>query len=188
MGTAEAFFPPRSILPNSLTLIRLVLAVLLPFLPPDMWWPIFVVAFATEFLDGFLSRALSAGSEFGRIADPIADKAFVFALLVVLLLDDRLPLVHLVLIGIRDEAVLLGALAVLARGGARGLLCLKPSAVGKTATVFQFVYIGWLLREGPPPIWLLSLVTGASLIAGLDYVVRHRDLVAPGRPSGRGAA
>ncbi|MDH3732280.1 MAG: CDP-alcohol phosphatidyltransferase family protein [Gemmatimonadota bacterium] len=174
MTKPGSFFPARSIVPNALTIIRLVLAVLLPFVEHELWWPIFLVALATEFLDGFLARVLNARSDFGRVLDPIADKAFVFSLLLILLLGDRLPLWHLVLIGLRDEIVLLGALTVWIRRDLREVLAFSPRWTGKTATVFQFLYLGWLLRAGTPPAWALALTAGVSLLAGLDYVVRYR--------------
>jgi len=174
----RAFFPLRSVLPTSLTLLRLGLAIALPFLDPNLWWRVFLIAVATEFLDGFLARMLRAKSEFGRIADPIADKAFVFTLVVLLVVHGRLPLLHLLAIGLRDEIVLLGSLTILAFGNRSELLRLKPSWVGKTATVFQFLYLGWILRAGTPPSWMLALTALTSLLAGLDYVIRYRKQLA----------
>jgi CDP-diacylglycerol--glycerol-3-phosphate 3-phosphatidyltransferase len=75
-------------LPNALTLLRLVLA---PVVAWAVWraadggdraWAIaafclFVVAALTDLFDGMAARAFNAGSKFGRIIDPIADKALV---------------------------------------------------------------------------------------------------------------
>jgi cardiolipin synthase len=165
----------RSLLPNALTIVRLLLAVLLPFQEPHLWWWFFVVACVTEFLDGFLSRVLDARSDFGRMIDPIADKAFVLSLVLVLLFAGLLPLLHLLLVALRDILVVLGALAVFAFGSRGELLRLKPRWAGKTATVLQFVFLGWLLRAGPPPPWLLGLTALVGLVAGFDYVARYRE-------------
>jgi CDP-diacylglycerol--glycerol-3-phosphate 3-phosphatidyltransferase len=167
----------RSLIPNGLTVVRLILAILLPFQEPHLWWWFFVVACATEFLDGFLSRVLDARSDFGRISDPIADKAFVLSLVLVLLFNGLLPLLHLLLIALRDVVVVLGSFAILAFGRRGDVLRLKPRWVGKTATVFQFVFLGWLLRAGPPPQWLLGLTAVVGLVAGIDYVFEYRRAV-----------
>src|SRR5690349_12937880 len=79
--------------PNALTILRLVLA---PVIAVAVWlayavssetaqvplWPIlalglFVLAALTDLVDGIAARALNAESKFGRIIDPIADKALV---------------------------------------------------------------------------------------------------------------
>lgn len=176
----------RSLLPNALTVVRLVLAILLPFQPPEMWWWFFVVACLTEFLDGFLSRVLDARSDFGRITDPIADKAFVLSLVLVLLFNGRLPLLHLLLIALRDAIVALGALAILAFGRRADVLRLKPRWAGKTTTVLQFVFLGWLLRAGPPPAWLPGLTAVVGLVAGVDYVFDYRRQVGGKRDAAAG--
>jgi CDP-diacylglycerol--glycerol-3-phosphate 3-phosphatidyltransferase len=75
-------------LPNALTLLRLVLAPVVAWaiwsarLGEDKTWAIasavlFVIAALTDLFDGMAARAFHAESRFGRIIDPIADKALV---------------------------------------------------------------------------------------------------------------
>lgn len=75
-------------LPNALTLLRLVLAPVIAWavwssqLGDDKGWTIaaailFVIAALTDLFDGMAARAFNAESKFGRIIDPIADKALV---------------------------------------------------------------------------------------------------------------
>jgi len=90
MATAPA--PPRlSVLnlPNALTTSRLVLAVILFGCISAQWWPaglvVFVLAAATDWLDGYVARKMGLAGPFGRNFDPLVDKvlicgAFIFLL------------------------------------------------------------------------------------------------------------
>jgi CDP-diacylglycerol--glycerol-3-phosphate 3-phosphatidyltransferase len=102
-------------LPNALTLLRLVLAPVIAWavwrayaMPADAWtgWAalaalLFVVAALTDFFDGMIARALDAHSKFGRLIDPIADKALV-----------GLPLIAISVIAARAEWPLWQAVAL----------------------------------------------------------------------------
>jgi cardiolipin synthase len=81
----------RRSLPNVLTALRLAaapaIAVILSLSPGPLggWlaFTLFVAAAATDWLDGKLARAWNAQSAFGRMLDPIADKAMTLTALVV---------------------------------------------------------------------------------------------------------
>jgi phosphatidylglycerophosphate synthase len=84
--------PPRTsrslaTLPNLLTLTRLGLGIAFPLLPETWRLGAFLLATATEALDGALARLLQATSLFGQVLDPIADKVFVLSVLVTLAID-----------------------------------------------------------------------------------------------------
>ena len=78
-------------IPNLLTLFRLVL---IPFILIAYYWPsesrflwasgLFMLAAATDWLDGFLARKLNQTTDFGAFLDPVADKVTVAVALVVL--------------------------------------------------------------------------------------------------------
>ena len=78
-------------IPNLLTLFRLVL---IPFILIAYYWPsesrflwasgLFMLAAATDWLDGFLARKLNQTTAFGAFLDPVADKVTVAVALVVL--------------------------------------------------------------------------------------------------------
>src|SRR6187455_1371411 len=73
---------------------------------------IFGVAAATDFLDGYLARRWHVVSSFGKLADPIADKALVLGTLFMLCLTDGLPWWPLAVIFVREVAVTIGRLRV----------------------------------------------------------------------------
>src|SRR5262245_45214620 len=80
-------------LPNQLTALRFVLAIVLFVLisldsVPARWWlclVTFVVAAITDFLDGYLARKLNLGSTLGRNLDPLVDKILICGTFIFLL-------------------------------------------------------------------------------------------------------
>ncbi len=70
--------------PNALTILRILLVPVFAIafvMPGDVArivaFIVFVIAGVSDWLDGFAARKLNAGSEFGRMLDPIADKVLV---------------------------------------------------------------------------------------------------------------
>src|ERR1700728_1396277 len=81
-------------LPNALTVLRLLLVpvfVVAFVIPGDaarlIAFLVFVVASISDWLDGFAARKLKAGSDFGRMLDPIADKVLVAVALMMLVAE-----------------------------------------------------------------------------------------------------
>ncbi|MGP4018141.1 CDP-diacylglycerol--glycerol-3-phosphate 3-phosphatidyltransferase [Saccharopolyspora sp. 5N708] len=141
---------------------------------------VFAIASITDRIDGDLARKRGLVTDFGKVADPIADKALTGAALVGLsLLGDLGWWVTWVIIG-REVAVTLLRFWVIRHG------VIPASHGGKIKTLLQAIAIGlYLLPLGgwaDLPRWV---VTGAALIAtvgtGLDYVVRAVRLRAAGR-------
>src|SRR5579885_145123 len=81
-------------LPNALTIMRIVLVPIFAVafvMPGDVSrvvaFLVFVIAGVSDWLDGFAARKLNAGSEFGRMLDPIADKVLVAVALMMLVAE-----------------------------------------------------------------------------------------------------
>ena len=81
-------------LPNALTILRILLVPVFAVafvMPGDgaRWSPslVFVIAGISDWLDGFAARKLKAGSDFGRMLDPIADKVLVAVALMMLVAE-----------------------------------------------------------------------------------------------------
>jgi CDP-diacylglycerol--glycerol-3-phosphate 3-phosphatidyltransferase len=132
---------------------------------------VFTVASITDNLDGRLARKLGLVTDFGKIADPIADKALIGAALVGLSLLGELPWWVTVVIATREVGVTLLRFWVIRYG------VIPASQGGKWKTLTQIVAIGLFLLPLPPAADVVSwLVMGVALVltvvTGLDYVFR----------------
>ena len=132
---------------------------------------VFVVASLTDFVDGDLARRRGLVTDFGAIADPIADKALIGAALVGLSLLDELPWWVTVVILAREIGVTLLRFWVIRHG------VIPASRGGKLKTLLQGLAIG--LYVLPLQGWLHDVAVvmmGAAfvvtVVTGVDYLLR----------------
>jgi CDP-diacylglycerol---glycerol-3-phosphate 3-phosphatidyltransferase len=175
---------------NGLTVVRLLLVpVFVVFLveaghPASTGWRLaalaaFGVASLTDLLDGRLARSRGLVTDFGKIADPIADKALTGAALISLSALGELPGWVTALILAREIGVTALRFAVIRRG------VIAASAGGKLKTLLQIAAICLYLLPPSlsPPALVREIVMGAALVVtlvtGVDYVVRAVRLSRP---------
>lgn len=105
---------------------------------------IFIVAAATDYLDGYLARKMKLESNFGAFLDPVADKALVAASLVVLVNLHRTFMFAAIIIIVREIAIsaLREWMAQLGEGKS-----VAVAYVGKLKTASQMGAIGFLLLD-----------------------------------------
>lgn len=167
------------VLPNLLTALRLLaMPVIVWFLHDDAgtngsgrWWALgfFLVASATDFLDGHLARRWKVVSAFGKLADPIADKVLVLAVLTALVVVDDLPWWPVAILAFREIAVTLGRLAV------AGHVVIAASTGGKLKTTLQTAAITFFMWPPSPPLldtiawWCLLAAVLVALVSGFEY-------------------
>lgn len=123
-------------IPNLISFARLLGVPLLVWLGftglADAWlFAVFVVSGVTDWLDGYLARKLNAFSELGAKLDPIADRLYILAALVVLLVRELVP-VWVVLVVVARDLFMAGLLAVM-RG--RGFGPPAVHYIGKAGTM-----------------------------------------------------
>ena len=176
-GTANAAPAPGLInVANALTVLRLCLVpVFIVFLLAggDGWriaaCVIFGLASATDFLDGELARRRGLITDFGKIADPIADKALTGSALVVLSALGELPWWVTGVILFRELAVTGLRFWVISHG------VIAASRGGKAKTLLQVIAIALYILPGPFGV-VRELVMAAALVVtvltGADYAVR----------------
>jgi cardiolipin synthase (CMP-forming) len=141
-------------LPNLITWLRIILIPLLIgiFYFPDSWLSpggknlaacgVFVVAALSDWLDGYLARALNQTSAFGAFLDPVADKLIVAAALIVLLQLERVePVIALIIIG-REIAISALREWMASIGKSKSV---AVAFVGKVKTASQMIAIPLLL-------------------------------------------
>lgn len=141
---------------------------------------VFTVASVTDNLDGWLARKLGLVTDFGKIADPIADKALIGGALVGLSVLGDLPWWVTIVIAVREIGITLLRFWVIKYG------VIAASLGGKWKTLLQIVGIGLFVLPLPhfvdPGRWLiLGAAIALTVVTGVDYVVRAIRLRARGR-------
>jgi len=176
---------------NALTVLRLVLVPVFVacLLAGGTGWRVaafvvFAVASVTDLLDGRLARSRGLITDFGKIADPIADKALTGAALVTLSALGELAWWVTVVILAREISVTLLRFWVIRRG------VIAASRGGKLKTLLQVVAIALYVLPGPPAAVrevVMAAAVAVTVVTGIDYGVRavrlHRR-----PPAGAGAA
>ncbi|MGH3171909.1 MAG: CDP-diacylglycerol--glycerol-3-phosphate 3-phosphatidyltransferase [Trebonia sp.] len=164
---------------NILTIVRILLVpvFVLCLLAGGTAWrlaalAVFCVASLTDLVDGMLARRRNLVTDFGKIADPIADKALTGAALITLSALGELSGVVTGLILFREVGVTVLRFAVISRG------VIAASQGGKLKTLLQIAAICLYLLPASlsPPAIIREIVMGAALVVtlvtGADYVVR----------------
>lgn len=164
---------------NLLTMLRLVLvpgfvALMLAEGGHDpAWrsfaWAAFSVAMITDLFDGHLARTYNLVTDFGKIADPIADKAIMGAALICLSALGDLPWwVTIVILGRELGITLLRFLVIrygvipASRGGK-----LKTLSQGIAVGMYILALTGWLATAR---FWVMAVAVVLTVATGLDYV------------------
>jgi CDP-diacylglycerol---glycerol-3-phosphate 3-phosphatidyltransferase len=169
---------------NALTVARICLVpvFVVCLAAGGTWWRLaalaaFGAASLTDLLDGELARRRGLVTDFGKIADPIADKALTGAALITLSVIGELPVWVTALILFRELGITALRFAVIRRG------VIAASQGGKLKTLLQIIAI--CLYVLPPsfglPALIKEVVMGAALVVtlvtGVDYVVRAVRLI-----------
>jgi CDP-diacylglycerol--glycerol-3-phosphate 3-phosphatidyltransferase len=162
-------------IPNALTILRLALIPIFVALvlasDGGHSWPaavVFVAAGITDQIDGWLARRWHVESEFGKVADPLADRLMIDAAVLLLFFADRLPWAALLILA-RDVALISGYKLVVPRG-----YDFSVSFLGKLATWILYASIGFVLatHEGTEwPLVIFWIGFGLAVAAGVLYLV-----------------
>ncbi|MBI4969799.1 MAG: CDP-alcohol phosphatidyltransferase family protein [Rhodospirillales bacterium] len=182
-------------LPNLLTLARFLAVPITVGLMNDgrydgAFW-LFMAAGVTDALDGLLARLLKARTVIGSYLDPLADKALLVAVYVMLGYHDHLPDWLVITVVSRDLLIVGGALVIHL---ATGRLRMEPLMVSKVNTVAQIVLAALVLADLGHNARLdgvvlingaCALVTLTTLASGLAYVVIWGRRVAGNGEAGR---
>ena len=172
---------------NLLTVVRLLLVPIFLWLlfTDGTWWRVaallvFAVASFTDRVDGQLARSRNLVTDFGKIADPIADKALTGSALVGLSLLGNLWWWVTIVILVREVGITLLRFVVIRYG------VIAASRGGKLKTMLQVIAIGCYIVPGPidPLRWItMGAAVLVTVVTGLDYVFKAWRLWADGRAS-----
>jgi CDP-diacylglycerol--glycerol-3-phosphate 3-phosphatidyltransferase len=161
--------------------IWLILAMSTQEINASHYWAlgVFVFAALTDFIDGQLARRMDIISEFGKIADPLADRLLVISVLIALMVGEFMPVWMGVLIIARDIIILAGA-PVVGITDKETREKLSVHWTGKAATAFLFTAIClFILLNLPGDVHILGFVVFCigiffSYLSGFIYF--HRGI------------
>lgn len=193
-------------LPNKLTIFRIILVPMMVIIPllniqgawlgiPYTYWIInfiFIIASITDKLDGYLARKYNQVTNFGKFADPLADKILVLSAMLLLVEFGKLPAWIPIIILAREFIVSGYRLIAVEQGGK----VIAASVFGKIKTVTQIIAIiiafldinsfARCLDGGLTGIQLLlnimqtlmiTICVVATIISGIDYLKDGKKLL-----------
>ena len=179
-------------LPNKLTILRICL---IPFFVLCVKMPstgmqiaavaIYVIACATDALDGHLARSRGLVTNFGKFMDPIADKLLVMSAMIVLTAQGRMPDWVCILMLAREFLVSGFRLVAVENG-----VVIAAGPLGKLKTVFQMIStialmllvpVDGFALLGQPGIVIANVLMYIALVltvvSGADYILRNKDCI-----------
>lgn len=179
-------------LPNKLTMLRIcMIPVFVIFALIQQQWAqyvallIYILACLTDLLDGKIARARKLVTDFGKFADPIADKLLVMAALVVLVESGRMPS-WICIVMLAREFIISGFRLVAAGGGK----VIAAGKLGKLKTVFQMsstIALMLLVPVAGAPLLgqfgvvlanvLTYIAAALTIVSGAEYIVKNFDCI-----------
>ncbi len=190
-------------LPNKLTMLRIILT---PVFLAVLYWgfpgadyvalAIFIAASVTDLLDGKIARKYNLVTDFGKFADPLADKILVVAALLWFVEQGRMPAWMLMIVVTREFAV--SGLRMIASDNGR-VIAAGWSGKVKTASTMvcivvmlalgpqieaawmQMIYSAQFSPPRPPILWVdtvcIWVITLTTLYSGVEYFVKNKDVI-----------
>ncbi|MFC4766375.1 CDP-diacylglycerol--glycerol-3-phosphate 3-phosphatidyltransferase [Effusibacillus consociatus] len=145
---------------------------------------IFIIAAATDGLDGYIARKRKMVTNFGKFLDPLADKLLVTAALVSLVEMGRIGAVETIIIIFR-EFVISGLRTIAASEG----IILAASKLGKLKTTLQIIAISALILNNFPFSYIdfpfAQIMVFAAVVvtiwSGVDYLRKNKHVIYSGR-------
>ena len=183
-------------LPNKITIFRIIIAIVMIVLLLIPWYDLgirfpeflvngniinvkyiiagvlFLIGSVSDFIDGYIARSRNMVTDFGKVADAIADKILVNGLLIILAYDRLIPVLIPVVIITRD--IIVDSLKMIS--GSNGKV-VAASKLGKLKTIFMMVGLTLVLFGNFPFVYLnipiatifILIATILSVISGCEY-------------------
>ena len=136
---------------------------------------VYIAACLTDLLDGYIARHYNQVSDFGKFADPLADKMLVTAAMLWFVEIGQMPAWALLIVLVREFAV--SGLRMIASDKGR-VIAAGWSGKVKTASTMVCIVLMFL----PIPGWLntvcVAVIAITTLYSGVEYFVLNRDIIA----------
>ena len=166
-------------LPNKLTLLRIVL--ILPFLlvlyldvpfASYIALAIFVLASLTDMLDGQIARKRGLVTDFGKFADPLADKMLVTAAMLWFVEIGQMPGWALLVVIVRQFAV--SGLRMVASDKGR-IIAAGWSGKVKTASTMVCIVLMFLPIPAMVNTLCVAVIVLTTIYSGVEYFMKNKD-------------
>ena len=167
--------------PNKLTLLRiLMIPVFLVILYMDFPYHqyvalvVFILASATDFVDGYLARRDHMVTDFGKFMDPLADKMLVMSAMLWFVEVGRMPAWALLIVVVREFAV--SGLRLIAVDNGR---VIAAAWSGKVKTFSTMVGICLMLLPVPPVVDLIvvAVIVITTVYSGVECFIKNKDVI-----------
>lgn len=166
-------------LPNKLTLLRI--ALILPFLlvlyldapyAPYIALAIFIATSLTDMLDGKIARKRGLVTDFGKFADPLADKMLVTAAMLWFVEIGRMPGWALLIVIVREFAV--SGLRMVASDKGR-VIAAGWSGKVKTASTMVCIVLMFLPIPAAANTACVGVIVVTTIYSGVEYFLKNKD-------------
>ena len=167
-------------LPNKLTLLRIIL---IPIFMVVLYWgfpganyaalAIFIIASLTDLLDGKIARKYNLVTDFGKFADPLADKMLVTAAMLWFVEAHQMPAWALLIVIIREFAV--SGLRMLASDQGR-VIAAGWSGKVKTASTMVCIVLMFLPIPAVVNTLCVAVIVVTTLWSGVEYFIKNKDV------------
>ncbi len=171
-------------LPNKLTILRILLIPIFIVLLMNGYYYssgiLFILASATDALDGHIARKHNLITNFGKIMDPLADKLLVTSAMICLVELGEVA-GWMVIVILAREFIITGLRTVAAGEG----IIIAAGKSGKIKTILQMVALSIILLRDWPfslftdlPIgyYLLWIAVIATIYSGIEYIVQNKQI------------
>ena len=169
-------------LPNKLPLLRIIL---IPAFMVVLYWGfpganyvalgIFILARLTDMLDGKIARKYNLVTDFGKFADPLADKMLVTAAMLWFVEIGQMPAWALLLVIVREFAV--SGLRMIASDKGR-VIAAGWSGKVKTASTMVCIVLMFLPISGWLNAVCVAVIALTTLYSGVEYFMKNKDVIA----------
>lgn len=168
-------------LPNKLTVLRIVL---IPVFMGILYWgftgaqyvalAVFIIASLTDFLDGYIARRDGLVTDFGKFADPLADKMLVTAAMLWFVEIGQMPAWVLLIVLVREFAV--SGLRMIASDAGR-VIAAGWSGKVKTASTMVCIILMFLPIGSVINAICVGVIAVTTLYSGVEYFAKNKDVI-----------
>ena len=168
-------------LPNKLTVLRIVL---IPVFMGILYWgftgaqyvalTVFIIASLTDFLDGYIARRDGLVTDFGKFADPLADKMLVTAAMLWFVEIGQMPAWVLLIVLVREFAV--SGLRMIASDAGR-VIAAGWSGKVKTASTMVCIILMFLPIGSVINAICVGVIAVTTLYSGVEYFAKNKDVI-----------